>query len=310
MHEFERELSSYRSIYLNRRILIVSDLPPKLLNLLDLEQIEVNIFRGRSHKTGAPQVFGGQVLGQALLSASKTVEGFSTHSLHAYFLRGGDMNAPILYEVERIRDGRSFCTRRVVAIQHGRPIFNMSASFQVSEDGLEHQLEMPPVPRPDKLTDDRSIKKTILEKKGKTFNPFISPDWPLDIRRCEETLPTSNPKVMPAIQNTWFRIRETLPDDQTIHKAALAYASDLNLLTTAMLPHGISFMQPDVRLASLDHAMWFHRPIDCNQWMLYATESPSSSGGRGFNRGNIFNIEGELIASSCQEGLMRKLPLK
>ena len=280
---------------------------PKLLDLLDLEQIEINIFRGRSHKTGAPQVFGGQVLGQALLSASKTVEGFSTHSLHAYFLRGGDMNAPILYDVERIRDGRSFCTRRVVAIQHGWPIFNMSASFQIDEKGLSHQVEMPSVPAPDELRDDRAIKTAIFEKKGKTFNPYTSPDWPLDVRRCEETLPTRNPKTMPAIQNTWFRIREALPNNPTLHKAALAYASDLNLLTTATLPHGISFLQPDVMLASLDHAMWFHRPVNCNEWLLYATESPSSSGGRGYNRGNIFSAEGELVASSCQEGLIRKL---
>ena len=280
---------------------------PKLLDLLDLEQIEVNIFRGRSHKTGAPQVFGGQVLSQALLGASKTVEGFSAHSLHAYFLRGGDMNAPILYDVERIRDGRSFCTRRVVAIQHGRPIFNMSASFQVDEEGLSHQVDMPSVPTPDELRDDLSIKTAIFEKEGKTFNPYTSPDWPLDIRRCERTLPTRNPKVMPATQNTWFRIRETLPNNPILHKVALAYASDLNLLTTAMLPHGISFLQPDVRLASLDHAMWFHRPVNCNEWLLYATESPSSSGGRGYNRGNIFNAEGKLVASSCQEGLIRKL---
>ena len=283
------------------------DSNPLLLDLLNLEQIEINIFRGQSHKTGSPQVFGGQVLGQALLAASKTVDGFAIHSLHAYFLRGGDMDAPILYDVERIRDGRSFCTRRVVAIQHGRPIFNMSASFQVDEEGLSHQIEMPQVPTPDELSDDRSIKTAIIEKRGGTFDPYSSPDWPLDVRRCEDTLPRRKQKIMPAVQNTWFRIRETLPDDSITQKAALAYASDLNLLTTATLPHGISFIQPDVRIASLDHAMWFHRPFNCNDWLLYATESPSSSAGRGFNRGNIFNTAGELVASSTQEGLIRKL---
>ena len=285
----------------------MADSTPLLQDLLNLEQIEINIFRGQCHKTGAAQVFGGQVLGQALMAASSTVEGFANHSLHAYFLRGGDMNAPILYDVERIRDGRSFCTRRVVAIQHGRPIFNMSASFQTDEEGLSHQIEMPQVPSPDELDDDREIRKTIIEKKGRTFNPYSSPDWPLDIRRCEDTAPRRKPKVMPAIQNTWFRIREPLPENLTIHKSALAYASDLNLLTTAMQPHGISFLQPDVRIASLDHAMWFHRSFNCNEWLLYAAESPSSSGGRGFNRGNIFNAAGELVASTTQEGLMRKL---
>ena len=280
---------------------------PRLLDLLDLETIEVNIFRGQSHKTGAPQVFGGQVLGQALLAASRTVDGFFVHSLHAYFLRGGDMNAPILYDVERIRDGRSFCTRRVVAIQHGRPIFNMSASFQVSEEGLSHQAEMPDVPPPDGLSDDRAIKTAILEKRGSTYDPYSSPDWPMDVRRCEDTLPRRKSKVMPPVQNTWFRIRETLPDDPTIQKAALAYSSDLNLLTTALQPHGISLLQPNIRIASLDHAMWFHRTFNCNDWLLYATETPSTSGGRGFNRGNIFNTNGELVASTAQEGLMRKL---
>lgn len=285
----------------------MSENAPTLLNLLDLEQIERNIYRGQSHKTGAPQVFGGQVLSQALISASNTIDGYKIHSLHAYFLRGGDMEAPILYDVERIRDGRSFCTRRVVAIQHGRPIFNMSASFQVDEHGYNHQIAMPIVPEPDELQDELQVKTEYWAEKGKSYNPYLSPDWPLDIRRCENSgVPSVNPSKQPPMQNTWFRIKEQLPDCAKIQKAVLAYASDLNLLTTSMLPHGMSLLQKDLRIASLDHAMWFHRPFHCNEWLLYSTDSPSSSGGRGFNRGNIFNTEGELVASTSQEGLIRK----
>ena len=285
----------------------MSEYKPKLIDLLDLEQIEINLFRGQSHKTGAPSVFGGQVLGQALMAASRTVENYHVHSLHSYFLRGGDMQAPIIYDVDRIRDGRSFCTRRVVAIQHGRPIFNMSASFQKDEEGYEHQAEMPDVPGPEGLKSDREVKEEILSSKGKAFNPYIMPDWPIDVRRVEDTLPTKKPKIHPPIQHVWFKVRDSLPDDRVIHKCTTAYASDLNLLSTATQPHGISYMAGNVRLATIDHSMWFHRPFKADEWLLYAMDSPSASGSRGFSRGLIFNQEGKLVISCTQEGLMRKL---
>lgn len=285
----------------------MSDNKPKLLNLLDLEQIEINLFRGQSHKTGAPQVFGGQVLGQALMAASRTVEDYHVHSLHSYFLRGGDMNAPIIYDVDRIRDGRSFCTRRVVAIQHGRPIFNMSASFQKQEDGYEHQPDMPDVPGPEGLKSDRELKEEIFSAKGKDFNPYIMPDWPIEVRRVEDSLPTRKPKILPPIQHVWFKVHEPLPDNAVIHKCTAAYASDLNLLSTATQPHGVSYMAGNVRMATIDHAMWFHRPVKADDWLLYAMDSPSASGSRGFTRGLIFNQQGQLVASCTQEGLMRKL---
>lgn len=285
----------------------MSEYKPKLIDLLDLEQIEINLFRGQSHKTGAPSVFGGQVLGQALMAASRTVDNYHVHSLHSYFLRGGDMQAPIIYDVDRIRDGRSFCTRRVVAIQHGRPIFNMSASFQKDEEGFEHQAEMPDVAGPEGLKSDRQLKEEILSSKGKEFNPYIMPDWPIEVRRVEDTLPTRKPKIHPPIQHVWFRVHDSLPDDRIIHKCTTAYASDLNLLSTATQPHGISYMAGNVRLATIDHSMWFHRPFKADEWLLYAMESPSSSGCRGFSRGLIFNQEGKLVVSCTQEGLMRKL---
>lgn len=285
----------------------MSDNKPKLLNLLDLEQIEINLFRGQSHKTGAPQVFGGQVLGQALMAASRTVEDYHVHSLHSYFLRGGDMNAPIIYDVDRIRDGRSFCTRRVVAIQHGRPIFNMSASFQKQEDGYEHQPDMPDVPGPEGLKSDRELKEEIFSAKGKDFDPYIMPDWPIEVRRVEDSLPTRKPKTLPPIQHVWFKVHEPLPDNAVIHKCTAAYASDLNLLSTATQPHGVSYMAGNVRMATIDHAMWFHRAVKADDWLLYAMDSPSASGSRGFTRGLIFNQQGQLVASCTQEGLMRKL---
>ncbi|PCJ16596.1 MAG: acyl-CoA thioesterase II [Gammaproteobacteria bacterium] len=280
---------------------------PLLTDLLNLERLEHNLFRGQSHKTGAPQVFGGQVLGQALMAATQTVENYHVHSLHSYFLRGGDMNTPIIYDVDRIRDGRSFCTRRVVAIQHGRPIFNMSASFQLDEQGLEHQSEMPKSPAPSTLQEEASFRKQFADKNQHKHDPFIHPDWPFDIRRCDQLPHEINPAPRSHQHQVWFRLKESIqhvPD--IIHKCILAYSSDLNLLSSATRPHGISYLQPDVRLATIDHAMWFHRPFDASEWLLYEMESPSASGGRGFCRGNIFNQQGDLVASCTQEGLMRK----
>lgn len=286
----------------------MSDSSPKLQQLLDLEHLEVNLFRGQSHKTGAPQVFGGQVLGQALVAASRTVENYHVHSLHSYFLRGGDMHTPIVYEVDRIRDGRSFCTRRVVAIQHGRPIFNMSASFQLDEQGLEHQSEMPNVPEPDSLTSDDTLYEQLANKTGEKFDRLISPDWPFEVRRIEACLPFVNQEQKPPQHHVWLRLKENLDTETAIiHKCVLAYASDLNLLSTATRPHGVSWRDGNLRMATIDHAMWFHRPFDVNQWLLYTMDSPSSSSGRGFCRGNIFNQQGTLVASCTQEGLMRKI---
>jgi len=281
--------------------------PPLLTDLLNLERLEINLFRGQSHKTGAPQVFGGQVLGQALMAATQTVENYHVHSLHSYFLRGGDMNTPIIYDVDRIRDGRSFCTRRVVAIQHGRPIFNMSASFQLDEEGLEHQSDKPAIPAPETLKEEAVLRKQFEQNNEGSFDPYIHPDWPFDVRRCDGQAPRTNPEPSSHKHQVWFRLKESIHHVPAIvHKCILAYASDLNLLSSATRPHGISFMQSDVRLATIDHAMWFHRPFDISEWLLYDMESPSASGGRGFCRGNIYNQQGDLVASCTQEGLMRK----
>jgi len=270
-----------------------------LLNLLELEQLEVNLFRGESRDIGSPQVFGGQVLGQALSAASATVEGRVVHSLHAYFLRRGDFNAPIVYQVDRSLDGHSFANRRVVAIQHGEQIFNMAASFQVVEDGLDHQIAMPEVPPPERLADQTSLPPQIGRHLPQKLRQFLAQPRPFVFR-------IANPNVTrEPMRQIWFKVVGRLPDDERLHRNLLAYASDFFLLGTSMLPHGTSEFEGRLIMASLDHAIWFHRPLRVDDWLLYAMESPSASGARGFARAGIFSRDGRLVATTAQEGLVR-----
>ena len=277
----------------------------RLIELLDLESIEKNIFRGESQDIGSPQVFGGQVLGQALIAASRTVENRDVHSLHAYFLRRGDFEAPIVYEVDRARDGGSFSNRRVIAVQHGEQIFNMTASFQKPEEGLEHQTTMPKVPQPEELEDLRDlIKPEWVDKLPPRMQRMLTRQRPFEVRPVELPYFLNN-KTKEPIKHAWIRVKGSIPKDFQLHQALLAYISDYNLLTTAILPHGTNFMQNRFQMASLDHAMWFHKTCLVNEWMLFAYDSPRSSGARGFATGYIFSQGGILIASMAQEGLMR-----
>lgn len=272
-----------------------------LIRLLQLERLEINLFRGESRDIGAPQVFGGQVLGQALVAASATVEQRGVHSLHAYFLRPGDFNAPIVYEVDRSRDGLSFSNRRVIAIQHGQQIFNMAASFQAPESGLEHQLPMPVVPAPEELPDALAQLGETIESMPERGRPFFRKDRPFEIR----LIPGDKPKE--PRKQLWFRAVDRVPDDESLHRCLLAYVSDFNLLDAAMRPHGLSMARDKLRLASIDHAMWFHAAARVDEWLLYSLDSPSASSARGFARGSIFARDGKLVASTAQEGLIRVL---
>jgi acyl-CoA thioesterase-2 len=275
-----------------------------LLSLLDLEYIENNIFRGLSPKDRWQRVFGGQVLGQALVAATRTVEDRVCHSLHAYFLRPGDPKTPILYEVDRSRDGTSFTARRVVAIQHGEPIFTMSASFQTVEQGLEHQLPMPEVPDPDTLKPEHQWRMEIASDLPEHARSWFLRPRPIEIRPVDPANRFAKGKH-PPFQTVWFRAVGPLPETASLHQCVVAYASDMTLLDTSLLPHGYSLFSRQMQLASLDHAMWFHRPFRADEWLLYVQDSPSSSGGRGFNRGTIFRRDGALAASVVQEGLIR-----
>ena len=274
-----------------------------LLNLLELEQLEVNLFRGASRDIGSPQVFGGQVLGQALTAASATVADRVVHSLHAYFLRRGDFNAPIVYQVDRSLDGHSFANRRVVAIQHGEQIFNMAASFQVVEEGLDHQIEMPSVPPPESLDDKMHLPPEIGRHLPERLRQFFAQPRPF-VFRIVPPGAASAQRREPARQ-IWFKALGRLPDDERLHRNLLAYASDFFLLGTSMLPHQTSEFEGRLVIASLDHAMWFHRSLRVDDWLLYAMESPSASGARGFARAGIFSRDGRLVATTAQEGLVR-----
>jgi acyl-CoA thioesterase-2 len=274
-----------------------------LIQLLDLEAIEVNIFRGRSPAVKRQRVFGGQVAGQALVAAARTVDpGFHVHSLHAYFLRPGDTTVPILYEVDRLRDGKSFVTRRVVAIQHGRPIFNLSASFHVDEpDSFDHQDTMPEgIPDPLTLPDFKERWKEWADLMGEDYER----DRPIDTRNCDWD-PTDRKRALPARQNVWLRADGVLPDDPVLHACIVTYASDMTLLDTTILPHAVGALEDSIFMASLDHAMWFHRPFRADDWLLYVQHSPSASGARGFAQGSIFTSDGQLAISVVQEGLIR-----
>ncbi len=282
----------------------VSSILEDLIGLLTLERIEENIFRGASRDIGSPQVFGGQVIGQALSAAQKTVDGRVAHSMHAYFLRRGDVESPIIYEVDRARDGRSFSNRRVVAIQHGRPILNMAASFQIPEEGLQHQAEMPDVPSPDGLLDEVDIANMNLDKIPAKLRRYLTTERPFEFRYVRPT-DFSMAEKRPPIRHVWIKAVDTLPDDPILHQNLLTYVSDYELLGTSTLPHGLSFTDGSVIMASLDHALWFHHEVRMDQWLLYSMDSPSSSGMRGFSRGQFFSEDGKLIASSSQEGLVR-----
>jgi acyl-CoA thioesterase II len=281
---------------------VPQDAVDDLVKLLDLEPIEVNIFRGTSPDEDRQRIFGGQVAGQALVAAARTVEADRrVHSLHAYFLRGGDPQVPVLYEVDRIRDGGSFTTRRVVAIQHGRAIFNMSASFQAVEDGFDHAFPMPDVPDPEGLP---TMRERFAEA-GIALTPWMERPRPIDIRHVDWPDARGVRRRQPH-QNVWLRADGRLPDDPILHTIVLTYASDMTLLDTSTLPHGGSWFEPTLFMASLDHAMWFHRPFRADDWLLYAQDSPTATGGRGLSRGLVFTRDGTLVATVMQEGLIRK----
>jgi acyl-CoA thioesterase-2 len=275
-----------------------------LLKVMTLERLELDLFRGESRDIGSPQVFGGQVLGQALMAATATVENRVVNSLHAYFLRRGDFNAPIVYEVDRARDGNHFSTRRIVAIQHGAQIFNMSASFQTPESGVEHQLAMPDVPPPEELPNFDDQVRDLLPQLPASMRRALEQKRPFEFRPVQ---PPSflKPQKSPPLKHMWFRAVAKLPDDEPLHRCLLAYASDFHLLDTAMMPHALSLTSPQVLIASIDHAMWFHRDVRVDDWLLYSTDSPSASGSRGFARGSVFSRDGRLVASTSQEGLVR-----
>ena len=278
-----------------------------LLALLELEQLEVNLFRGESRDIGSPQVFGGQVLGQALKAAYATIErDRAVHSLHAYFLKRGDFDAPIVYFVDRSRDGHSFTSRRVTAIQHGEQIFHMSASFQRPEPGVEHQLDMPAAPEPESVPDLGLRTSRLLSQLPEKMRQFYAHVHPFEFRMTDPIDPL-HPRDAAPRQLIWIRAVDRLPDDEVLHRCLFAYLSDFHLLGTAIRPHALTFASGKLMLASIDHAMWFHRPARVDEWLLCVMDSPSASGSRGFARCSIFTRDGRLVASTAQEGLLRRI---
>jgi len=277
----------------------------ELIELLSLERLEDNLFRGQSRDIGTKYVFGGQVLGQALSAAQATMTApRDAHSLHAYFLRAGDIDHPIVYDVDRTRDGGTFSVRRVTAIQHGQVIFFCAASFQEREDGAEHQLSMPEVPKPEDIDPAPAIPPQVLATLPTKVQRWLDRMGPFEFRHVYPR-DELNPPKRPPFQQIWFRLAEKVGDAPELHRALLAYASDFQLLGTATFPHGISYYQPNVQMASLDHALWFHRPFRADDWLLYSIDSPSAQGSRGLARGQIFDRHGKLVASTAQEGLIR-----
>ncbi|HRK18710.1 MAG TPA: acyl-CoA thioesterase II [Hyphomicrobiaceae bacterium] len=276
-----------------------------LVGLLDLEQLELNLFRGRSPQEGWQRVYGGQVMGQALVAAVRTVpEDRVAHSFHSYFLLGGDPAVPIIYEVERVRDGGSFSTRRVKGIQHGRAMFVMSASFHKTENSFDHGAKMPAVPMPEELPNEQELAQKMLKSLPDRMRGYWERERPIEMRPVDVSRYMSRAKRAPE-QSIWMRANGRLPDAFQLHQCVLAYASDFTLLDTALIAHGKLMFDPDVQLASLDHAMWFHRPFRADDWLLYVQDSPSAHGARGFCRGSVFTRDGMLVASTTQEGLMR-----
>jgi len=277
----------------------------QLLAILNLETLEQNLFRGLSPQVGWQRVFGGQVIGQALVAAYRTIEDRAAHSLHAYFLRAGDPKVPIIYEVDRIRDGNSFSTRRVVAIQHGQAIFSMAASFHKHEEGLIHQAKMPDVPQPEALPSEAELKEHLVGRLPEPLKAYWQHERPIEIRPVDLSRYTS-PGKRSASQQVWIKATGELGDSLACNQCVLAYASDFTLLDTALIAHGRFVFDPTLMLASLDHAIWFHRPFRIDDWLLYSQDSPSSAGARAFCRGTLFTRSGELVASTAQEGLVRE----
>ena len=275
-----------------------------VIGLLELERIDDNIFRGESRDIGAPQVFGGQIVGQALSAAHQTVDGRRPHSLHAYFLRPGDFHHPVIYQVERSRDGRSYSNRRVVAIQHGRPILNLAASFHTDEPAWDHQAEMPEVPGPEGLKNSSELGREAAEHAPEKMRRLLMHSPPFEFRPVEPPK-FLHPAARPPRKHVWMKAWEALPDDEALHRHLLTYVSDYELLGTATFPHELDFRSRRVQMASLDHALWFHRPCRVDDWLLYACDSPTSFGGRGYSRGQIFTRDGVLVASVAQEGVIR-----
>jgi len=276
-----------------------------LVDTLKLERLEVNLFRGTTPEGRSGRIYGGQVIAQSLLAAYETVDHRVCHSLHCYFIRPGDPKVPIIFEVDRARDGGSFTTRRVIAVQHGQQIFNLAASFQAVEQGFEHHAPMPAATAPGGLRDEWADELERLKAAGEAEIDWMDKVRPIEIRNVDPRNDGPAPEVREPYQRLWFRSRTKVGDDPRMHQVALAYASDMSLLGTAVRPHGVSWRTPGFQSASLDHAMWFHHPTNFEEWHLYVQDSPSASGGRGFNRGSIYHEDGTLVASAAQEGLMR-----
>ncbi len=284
----------------------MSQVLDELLALLKLEVIEQGIYRGQSQDLGFKALFGGQVMGQALSAAKETVtEGRFVHSLHSYFLRAGDAKKPVVYEVEKIRDGKSFSTRRVQAIQNGQAIFYMTASFQVQEQGFDHQDQMPDVPPPEKISSYSDFIKQNQHALPESIRDKFLAERPIEIRPIEQ-YNWANPQPAQPVCNMWIKANGDMPDDLRIHMYMLAYTSDFHFLPTALYPHGVSHWQPNFQIATIDHAMWFHRPFRFDDWLLYSMQSPSASNGRGLVKGQIFDRQGRLVASTMQEGVIRQ----
>lgn len=278
----------------------------ELVELLALEKLEENLFRGKSQDLGWGTVFGGQVLGQALSAASQTVTSDRhTHSLHAYFLRPGDVSLPIVYQVDRIRDGSSFTTRRVVAIQKGHAIFHLSASFQIVEKGYEHQDPMPDAPPPESLPNEQTIFQKLGSVLPEKLRERATSGRPFELRPLDTPDDLFHPSAKPARRMVWLKTIDALPDDPALHRALMAYASDFSFVGTALLPHGVSWLAPGMQIASVDHAMWFHQPFRVDDWLLHVMDSPVAHGARGLVRGSVFTRDGRLVASTAQEGLIR-----
>ncbi|KDM93132.1 acyl-CoA thioesterase II [Photobacterium galatheae] len=279
----------------------------ELLNLLHLEQLEQGLFRGQSQHLGLPQVYGGQVIGQSLSAAKETVsEQRFVHSFHSYFLLPGDPQKPIIYDVENLRDGKSFSTRRVQAIQNGRPIFYLTASYQGLEDGFNHQSQMPAnIPPPESLKSEQEHVKALADQLPGRFVDTFGCERPIEVRPVHVINPL-HPQSQAAKQYLWIKANGEMPNDPRIHQYVLAYASDWGFLVTALQPHGVTLLTPKMQVATIDHSMWFHRPFRMDDWLLYAIDSPSASGSRGLVRGEIYNRQGELVATAVQEGLMRQ----
>ncbi len=283
----------------------MQDVLQRLIDVLQLTQKDEFTFEGEGEDLGFKNVFGGQVCGQAMMAAYKTVDDRIAHSMHGYFLRPGDHSQPIQYDVQVMRDGGNFSARRVIASQNGKEIFTLSASFQAPEEGFSHQFDMPDATDPEVLLSELEMRRRFKHLIPEKLRDQFTRDRPIEIRPVNP-VNYSNPDVRAPYKQNWFRAVAELPDDTALHHCILAYASDFGLLGTSMLPHGVSFAQKGMQVASIDHAIWFHRPFNVDDWLLYDMDSPSASHGRGFNRGNIYNQKGELVASVCQEALIRK----